>query len=223
MLSTLCLRQCEERLDAKGLQLDARGCKLTIGDDMTTTTTNTAETRSKAVFDDKTKDLARVMYQHQGLDRRAIAAKLGVKLTTVGSWITRLGWAKDRVVVADAIKHATRETAGDIGARRAREIDGFLDRSTRDATLLRDKAIAALVEAEPEDVDRLKGISSVLSSVCSMTRQALGLDNQATSTPGTLVNISLSGASLSAPIGAGNAARPIDVATVDTSESIPTS
>ena len=189
---------------------------------MTTTTTNAVETRSKAIIGDDTKTQARIMYQHQGLDRRAIAAKLGIKLTTVGSWITRLGWAKDRVVVDDAIKHATRETAQDIGARRAREVDGFLERSTRDATLLRDKAIAALVEAEPEDVDRLKGISSVLSSVCSMTRQALGLDNQAASTPGTLVNISLSGASLSSPIGAGNAARPIDVASVESGESIPT-
>ncbi len=196
---------------------------MTTREDMMTTQEETKKPRFKAVIDDETKAKARLMYQHQGLDRRAIAAKLGIKLTTVGSWITRLGWARDRVVVADAIKHATRETANDIGARRAREIDGFLDRSTKDATLLRDKAIAALVEAEPEDVDRLKGISSVLSSVCSMTRQALGLDNRAPSTPGTLVNISLSGASLSSPIGAGNAARPIDVASVDTSDSIPTS
>ena len=71
--------------------------------------------------------------------------------------------------------------------------------------------------------DEVKSLVVVSSNIDQIGGKAVGLANQGASTTGTLVNISLSGASLSSPIGSGNAARPIDVATVERGDSIPTS
>ena len=171
----------------------------------------------------QTREKARVLYQSEGMTTPAIGKRLGVNGKTVASWVSRYGWAKDKQVMRDAVRDAVSTTSREQGVQRAKDVARFEERCVRDANSLRDKAMILLAGDEGDCVDGLKGLASVMQSVMSMTRTTLGLDKLAASTPGTLVNISLSGASLSAPIGAGNAARPIDVATVDTSESIPTS
>ena len=174
--------------------------------------------KEKIASTPQTREKARVLYQSEGMTAPAIGKRLGVNGKTVASWVSRYGWAQDKGVMRDAVATTSREQ----GVKRAQDIARFEERCVRDANSLRDKAMVLLAGDEGDCVDGLKGLSSVMQSVCSMTRQAFGIDKLAASTPGTLVNISLSGASLAAPIGAGNTARPIDVATVESGESIPT-
>jgi hypothetical protein len=120
---------------------------------------------------------------------------------------------------------AASRTATEIGEAMAQEGGRWLLQTVNDAKRLRGRAMRYLDDGEGEEdltIDEVKSLVATIGNIDGMARKAFGLDNQAASTPGTLVNISLSGASLAAPIGAGNAARPIDVASVEASESIPT-
>lgn len=189
--------------------MDAKGCTL---DAMGATVAHNKETRERA----------RQLYQDEGLSPLAVSERLNIPKRTVQSWATRGKWLVGRTAVADALAIASRRTASEIAETRGRDAERMINRTITDCDRLRDVVFAPLDSGDEISVSDTKSLVSAYRELVAMTRQALGLDNVSASTPGTLVNISLSGASLSSPIGAGNAARPIDVTSVDTSGSIPT-
>jgi len=169
-----------------------------------------------------TRERARQLYQDEGLSPLAVSERLNVPKRTVQSWAARGKWMAGRTAVADALAIASRRTAGEIAESRGRDAERMINRTITDCDRLRDVVLAPLDRGDEMAVSDTKSLVSAYRELVAMTRQAFGLDKLAPSTPGTLVNISLSGASLSSPIGAGNTARPIDVASVEASESIPT-
>jgi hypothetical protein len=170
-----------------------------------------------------TRERARQLYQDEGLSPLAVSERLNVPKRTVQSWANRGKWLAGRTAVADALAIASRRTASEIAETRGRDAERMINRTISDVDRLRDVVLAPLDRNDELGVLETKALVQSYRELVGMSRQAFGLDNQAASVPGTLVNISLSGASLSSPIGAGNPARPIDVASVDTSGSIPTS
>ena len=169
-----------------------------------------------------TRERARQLYQEEGLSPLAVSERLDVPKRTVQSWASRGKWLVGRTAVADALAIASRRTAGEIAESRGREAERMINRTITDCDRLRDAVLAPLDSGDELAVSDTKSLVSAYRELVAMTRQAFGLDNQAASTPGTLVNISLSGASLAAPLGAGSTARPIDVASVESGASIPT-
>lgn len=171
------------------------------------------------------RESARILYCEEGLGATDIAKRLNVKIKTLRGWICRYQWAAKRSVVNDRMMTAASRTATEIGEAMAKESSRWVQQSVTDANRLRMRAMRYLDDGEGEEdltIDEVKSLVTTIGNIDQIARKAFGLDNQAASTPGTLVNISLSGASLSSPIGAGNPARPIDVASVETSGSIPT-
>jgi len=168
---------------------------------------------------DETRARAAELYQVDGLGPKAISERLGVPHRTVASWRRRDGWGRDKAAVADALREAGRLTAKEIAERRMAEAEAAVGRTISDCGRLRALVLAPLMRGEGEiEVSETRQIVQSYRDLVSIERQAFGLDERAASTPATLVNISLGGATTGGPIGQGVAAQAIDVVAADSSD-----
>ena len=181
---------------------------------MVSTLDHTTTTAKHTKAGDPKRENARRLYCEEGLGASDIAKRLNVKVKTLRGWICRYQWATKRSVVNERLMASASRTATEIGEAMAKEAGRWSQQSANDAKRLRGRAMRFLDSGDGEEdlaIDEVKSLVATIGNIDSMARKALGLDNVAPSVPGTLVNISLSGASLAAPIGAGQVTRPIDV------------